>query len=244
MRELACCVRKLYGPAWKLKLRREVQMAKIKICGLTRMQDIEAVNEALPDFVGFVFAGSRRRIDENKARELKVCLNPLIKAVGVFVNEKIETIVRLCNSRVIDLIQLHGDEDETYIQRLRSHVSNEIIKAVRVREPEDVLRAMDLSCDYLLLDAYHRDQYGGTGMVFDWSVIPDIDKPYFLAGGINSGNIRRAIEQCRPYCVDVSSGVETGGYKDRAKIMEIVAETRRLSVSAHREQDTSEQQET
>jgi phosphoribosylanthranilate isomerase len=203
-------------------------MAKIKICGLMRVQDIAAVNDALPDYIGFVFARSKRRIDPWKARELRACLDPFIKAVGVFVNEDIKNIVKLCDSDVIDLIQLHGDENEEYINELKGHVSKKIIKAVRVRDTEDIIRAAGSSCDYMLLDAFQEGKYGGIGRAFDWSVIPDLKKPYFLAGGIDPDNIVRAIELCDPYCVDVSSGVETDGYKDPAKIAAITAKVREI----------------
>ena len=203
-------------------------MAKIKICGLMREQDIDAVNTALPDYIGFVFARSKRQIDEKKAKALKACLNPFIKAVGVFVNEEIKNVIKLCNSHVIDMIQLHGDENEDYIKRLKNCVSNKIIKAIRVKDLEDIKKAMEFSCDYLLFDAYHEGKYGGTGKTFDWSMIPDINKPYFLAGGINSDNIVQAIEQHSPYCIDVSSGVETNGYKDPEKIMDIVARAKQI----------------
>ena len=203
-------------------------MAKIKICGLMREQDIDAVNTNLPDYIGFVFARSKRQIDVKKAKALKDCLNPSIKTVGVFVNEEINNIIKLCNTKVIDLIQLHGDENEDYIRKLKDYVPNKIIKAVRVRDQEDIKKAMKFSCDYLLLDTYQRGEYGGTGKAFDWSVIPEISKPYFLAGGINSGNIEQAVKQCNPYCIDVSSGVETNGYKDPEKIKEIVAKVKQI----------------
>jgi len=146
-------------------------MAKIKICGLTRRQDIDAVNKALPDYIGFVFAKSRRQLDEKQAKGLKAYLNPAIKAVGVFVNEEIGTIARLCREGVIDLIQLHGDEDEDYIKKLRGLVPNKIIKAVRVKNQDDIKMAMDFSCDYLLFDAYQEGFYGGLGRTFDWSLV-------------------------------------------------------------------------
>ena len=128
----------------------------------------------------------------------------------------------------IDLVQLHGDENGDYIKALKSRVPNRIIKAVRVRSPEDVKRAVEFSCDYLLLDTWHEQHYGGTGNVFDWSLVPKTIKPFFLAGGINSANIAQAIEKLSPYAVDVSSGVETDGYKDPAKILEIVSRARRI----------------
>ncbi len=204
-------------------------MAKIKICGLTRRQDIDAVNTALPDYIGFVFAKSRRQVDEMQAKALKAALNPSIKAVGVFVNEEIGKIIRLCNSQVIDLIQLHGDENEDYIKKLKNCVPNKIIKAVRVKNREDIKKAMAFSSDYLLFDAYHESMYGGLGRTFDWSLISGVNRPFFLAGGINSDNIMRAITQCSPYCIDVSSGVETNGYKDPKKIMDIVAKAKQTN---------------
>lgn len=203
-------------------------MAKIKICGLSREQDIDAVNAALPDYIGFVFARSKRQVDENRAKELKKRLDPRIKAVGVFVNEDIEKVIKLCSSRVIDLIQLHGDENDDYIMRLKNYIPNEIIRAVRVKSWADIEKAKYFSCDYLLLDAYHEKDYGGTGKTFDWSVIPPLKKPFFLAGGINPGNAMYAIKHHNPYCIDVSSGVETNGYKDPKKIMDIVGMARQL----------------
>ncbi|MEG6616372.1 phosphoribosylanthranilate isomerase [Peptococcaceae bacterium 1198_IL3148] len=206
-------------------------MTKIKICGLMREQDIDTVNKALPDYIGFVFARSKRQIDANKAKTLKTRLHPFIKAVGVFVNEEIDNVVKLCNSQVIDIIQLHGDESEDYIRKLKNCVSNKIIKAIRVKGLEDIKRAMKFSCDYLLFDAYHEGIYGGSGNTFDWSIISnDINKPYFLAGGINSANIVQAIAQHSPYCIDISSGVETHGYKDPQKIMDIVARAKQNHV--------------
>lgn len=201
-------------------------MIKIKICGLMRKEDVDAVNVALPDYIGFVFARSRRQIDVSQAKVLKAYLDHSIKTVGVFVNEDEGNIIKLCVSGVIDFIQLHGDEGEEYIMKLRDNVPNQIIKAFRIREQNDIIKAMQFPCDYFLLDTYHGGQYGGTGKAFDWSFITDITKPYFLAGGINIDNIDKAIDQCSPYCIDVSSGVETNGYKDQKKVIEIVARAR------------------
>jgi len=202
-------------------------MSKIKICGLSRQKDIETVNEYLPDYIGFVFAqGSRRQVDEETARNLKADLNPSIKAVGVFVNEAPERIIRLCKSNIIDIVQLHGDEGEEYMKALKYHIPNQIIKAVRVRNTEDILHAIDLSCDFLLLDTYRENEYGGSGKTFDWSMISDISKPYFLAGGIHSDNVLQVINSYHPYCIDVSSGVETNGVKDAIKIKDIITKIR------------------
>lgn len=203
-------------------------MTKIKICGLSRLVDIEMVNEALPDYIGFVFAKSKRQVTEDTARQLKEKLNPNIQTVGVFVNEDIERMKRICYSGIIDIIQLHGDEDESYIKELKMVVNNKVIKAVRVRKRENIKAAEHLPCDYLLLDAYREDQYGGSGEAFDWTSIKEVNKPFFLAGGINAGNVCKAIELVKPYSIDVSSGVETDGYKDKNKIIEIITKVRNV----------------
>lgn len=195
---------------------------KIKICGLTRMQDIEYVNEALPDFIGFVFAESRRQISHEAAAKLKNVLDSKIKAVGVFVNNSIETIADLCDRGVIDYVQLHGDENKEYISSLLQKVSTPIIKAIRVKDADSVEAAEQLLCDFLLLDAYSDNKFGGTGKTFDWEFAKRIDKPFFLAGGIDLGNAKTALENAKPYCLDVSSGVETNGLKDRNKINQLV----------------------
>jgi phosphoribosylanthranilate isomerase len=201
-------------------------MAKIKICGLSRPVDIETVNEALPDYIGFVFAESRRQVGEHTAKSLKELLDPRIRAVGVFVNEDMDKIIRLCRLGIIDIIQLHGDESEDYLADLRKEVSNPVIGAVRVRSAWDIIEAENRACDYLLLDAYKDNRYGGSGEVFDWSVITRLEKPFFLAGGIHAENVIAAIRSSNPYCIDVSSGVETGGFKDRNKIIDIVTKVR------------------
>ncbi len=201
-------------------------MSKIKICGLSRPLDIATVNYILPDYIGFVFAKSSRQVSLDLAKALKDNLDTSIEAVGVFVNEEIEHIVTLCDTHVIDIIQLHGDEDEDYIKKLQAYVPNKIIKAIRVKDSEDIKRANRVTCDYLLFDTYQNNKFGGSGKVFDWSLLSNINKPYFLAGGLDSSNILQAQEQCKPYCIDVSSGVETDGYKDSSKIIDIVTKIR------------------
>ena len=161
------------------------------------------------------------------AKLLKEKLDPSIKTIGVFVNEEIKNIITLYNHKSIDLIQLHGEEDEEYIKKLRHFIPAKIIKAVRVKNVREIILANELSCDYLLLDAYNKVKYGGSGETFDWSVITNMGKPYFLAGGIHSGNVKQAMKQCNPYCIDVSSGVETDGFKDPYKIIDIVGKVRK-----------------
>lgn len=197
-------------------------MSKIKICGLSRECDIDFVNIAKPDFIGFVFAEkSKRRVDFDTALKLKNQLDKNIQAVGVFVNNDMDFVLSLVNNGIIDLIQLHGDEDENCIMSLKEKTSAKIIKAVRVKTTENILRADKLPIDYLLLDTYTKGEYGGSGKTFDWNMIPKISKPYFLAGGLNSENIKSALK-VGAYCLDVSSGAETDGKKDKEKIIKIV----------------------
>ena len=197
-------------------------MTKIKICGLMRSEDIEAVNEAKPDFIGFVFAkGRKRTVTHETAARLKAMLIPQIKAVGVFLDNDADEVLSLANDGVIDIIQLHGSEDSEYIAYIRSHTDKPIIKAVSVINAEDILLADKLDVDYLLLDTYNKNITGGTGEVFDWNIIPKVGKPFFLAGGLNEDNIAGALN-VGAYCLDVSSGAETDGKKDRGKIINLV----------------------
>ncbi|MBH1941754.1 phosphoribosylanthranilate isomerase [Mobilitalea sibirica] len=201
-------------------------MTKIKICGLTQKTDIEAVNEVLPDYIGFVFAESKRQVSDEQARQLKLLLNPTIQSVGVFVNEDIKRIEHLCKMGILDLVQLHGDEDDEYMRKLRKLIPNPIIKAIRIGDGRNMDVEKQTMADYTLLDTYKKDLYGGSGEVFNWNLIKDVGKPFFLAGGIHEGNIMNAVIKCRPYCIDVSSGVETNGLKDPDKIKAIVTKIR------------------
>lgn len=197
---------------------------KIKICGLSREEDITMANLYKPHFIGFVFyPPSRRYVTPQKAAELKKLLHSGIKAVGVFVNGEISLIESLCSQGIIDMVQLHGDEDEEYMVRLKEVIQKPIIKAVRVKNAEEILAAEALPCEYLLLDTFHERNYGGSGETFDHRIIPPIKKPYFLAGGLNANNIGKAGRTCNPFAFDVSSGCETQGYKDEMKFMGVVA---------------------
>lgn len=189
---------------------------KIKICGLTRPEDIDAVNQALPDFAGFVFARSKRQITAETAAQLRAALDPRIPAVGVFVNQPLPDILSLARAGTIQFIQLHGQEEESIIMELKKRTDCPVIKAVRVETPEDIRAAERLSADYLLLD----NGAGGTGKAFDWSLIGEISKPFFLAGGLNAGNIQDA-RHFYAFCLDVSSGAETDGKKDPHKIRQL-----------------------
>lgn len=205
---------------------------KIKICGLTRPQDIDCVNKLQPDYIGFVFAKSKRQVSSATAAQLKAMLSSQIKAVGVFVNDDAAHIARLANSGVIDLIQLHGDEDAAYCTQLKKLTAAPLIKAVRVRGAESLTGINAYLCDYFLFDTYVSGAYGGSGQQFDTSLLAaaQINRPYFIAGGLNAENIGRAL-QAQPsniFGVDVSGGVETNGVKDPAKIAKFIAEVRRL----------------
>ena len=194
-------------------------MTKIKLCGLSRACDIETANRLSPEYIGFVFAAkSIRYVSSEKAAELKKMLHPSIKAVGVFVREHPETVAELLRSGTIDIAQLHGGESEDYIKQLRTLTDKPLIKAYRIDTEQDVEAANMSSADYVLLDSGQ----GGTGTTFDWNLLEKIDRPYFLAGGLNADNVRDAIERLNPYAVDVSSGIETDGHKDSRKMEDFV----------------------
>lgn len=207
-------------------------MTRVKICGLKRAEDVGYVNESLPEYAGFVFAGSKRKVTDEQAEIFSRMLDERIIPVGVFVNESVDHILSLVEKKVIRAVQLHGDEDEAYIQQLRAGLRSnkefvKIIKAVRVKSREQIVEAEKLSCDYLLLDTWQKDAYGGCGKQFDKSLIPEnMSKPYFLAGGLAADNIRENIQICHPYAVDVSSAVETDGKKDQKKIQEFIERVR------------------
>ena len=207
---------------------KESYMTRIKLCGLRRAEDIQYVNELLPEYIGFVFAKeSRRYVTKDEARLLKCKLDNRISAVGVFVNETIENIAKLLNENIIDMVQLHGNENEEYISSLRQVKQCTIIKAFRVRNRADVLKALNSPADYVLLDSG-----SGSGEAFDWSVLEKltreikIDRPYFLAGGLEPSNVRNAISRLKPFAVDASSSLEADGYKDREKMKAFVMAVR------------------
>lgn len=205
-------------------------MSLIKICGLMRECDIDFVNKYKPDYIGFVFSTKpnrfRRQITPQQAQILKNRLDKNIKSVGIFVNEPVEFIAELCNNNTVDVVQLHGDENEEYIISLKKLINKPISKAVRVQSAEQILEAEKLSCDYLLLDAYKKNIYGGTGEMFNWDIIPKLKKPFFLAGGLSAENLKNAVNTVNPYCVDLSSSVETDGFKDEQKIKAVIEQIR------------------
>ena len=193
---------------------------KIKICGLRRREDILAVNESGPDYCGFIieFPKSFRSVTAEKVRELVKELSPEIQPVGVFVNASMELVTGLLNDGTLAAAQLHGQEDEAYIRRIQKNTGHQVIKAFSVKTAQDIEKALKSPADYILLD----QGGGGTGQTFDWSLIPEIDRPFFLAGGLGADNLETAVRTIHPYAVDLSSSVETDGMKDRDKILKAV----------------------
>ena len=200
-------------------------LPKIKICGLTSLADIDAVNQARPDYAGFVFAPSRRQVTPEQASRLRAALAPGITPVGVFVDEPgIGLIWRLAHDGIIALAQLHGHEDEAFVAQVRERAQTPVIKAVRLADSANPLVASSFdypAADYLLLDST-----AGSGRPFDWGDIPPLAKPFFLAGGIGLDNIEAALAVPGVFAVDVSSGAERAGHKDPALIAELVHRTR------------------
>lgn len=200
-------------------------MTKIKICGLRRPEDIAYVNEAKPDFAGFIIdvPKSRRNVPREKVRELTTLLSPEILPVGVFVNAPMETILSLVTDGTLKAVQLHGQESQSYLEELKKQVAVPLIRAFSIRSPEDLTEAEKSPADFVLLD----NGAGGTGETFDWSLLSSFDRPFFLAGGLRLENITEAVSRFHPYALDLSSGVETDGYKDKEKIIAAVAAVRR-----------------
>lgn len=209
-------------------------MSRIKICGLRREEDIRFANEIQPDFVGFVFAPSKRKVTVEEAQCLRQLLRPEIPAVGVFVNASEEEILEPVRRQVIQMIQLHGQESTDFVQQIRAKTGLPVIQAVSVKKREDILRCRELKADYLLLD----QGAGGTGKAFDWSLLTGeterseleqiIGKPFFLAGGISAQNVEEAIARFHPFAVDASSSVETDGVKNFEKMKELTELVRKI----------------
>ena len=195
-------------------------MVKIKICGIKRLEDIEMVNRYKPDYIGFVFADSKRKVSHDLAKELRNNLDSDIIPVGVFVDSPQDEILKLFDDGIIEIAQLHGSESEQYILDLKKKTNGElkIINAIEMTQEIDLLEYNDSNSDYLLLDSGK-----GSGKTFDWSLIrKDIKKEFFLAGGLNSKNVTQAIDEFNPYAIDLSSSLETNGFKDENKIKEIM----------------------
>ena len=229
----------LYGPTY--------YTPKVKMCGISKVETISAVVESKPDYMGLVFAPSKRQVTVDQAKTLVEELhkqytkrynngteqsnNDEIKTVGVFVNETLDNLVTIAKETNLDAVQLHGDEDEAFIQSLKERTNVEVWKAVQIRSAVDAETWIDSSADMLLFDAYHKDERGGTGEVFDWSCLDEFERPFMLAGGIDCTNVARAIRTVRPYGIDISSGIETAGVKDDEKIKAFTNIVRTIAMS-------------
>ena len=238
----------LYGPTY--------YTPKVKMCGISNVETIPAIIDAKPDYMGLVFAPSKRQVTVEQAKtlveelykqnvvgnnseveqtepvtSLDTASSETIKTVGVFVNETVENLLKIAEEVKLDVIQLHGDEDESFIQILKEQSNVEVWKAVQVRSAADTEKWIDSSADMLLFDAYHKDERGGTGEVFDWSSLDEFERPFMLAGGIDSTNVARAIRTVRPYGLDISSGIETNGVKDDEKMKAFTNIVRTIALS-------------
>ena len=238
----------LYGPTY--------YTPKVKMCGISNVETIPAIVDAKPDYMGLVFAPSKRQVTVEQAKtlveelykqnvvgnnseaeqtepvtSLDTASSETIKTVGVFVNETIENLLKIAEEVKLDVIQLHGDEDESFIQILKEQSNVEVWKAVQVRSAADAEKWIDSSADMLLFDAYHKDERGGTGEVFDWSSLDEFERPFMLAGGIDSTNVARAIRTVRPYGIDISSGIETNSVKDNEKMKAFTNIVRTIALS-------------
>ena len=238
----------LYGPTY--------YTPKVKMCGISKVETIPAIVDAKPDYMGLVFAPSKRQVTVEQAKtlveelykqnvvgnnseveqtepvtSLDTASSETIKTVGVFVNETVENLLKIAEEVKLDVIQLHGDEDESFIQILKEQSNVEVWKAVQVRSAADAEKWIDSSADMLLFDAYHKDERGGTGEVFDWSSLDEFERPFMLAGGIDSTNVARAIRTVRPYGIDISSGIETNGVKDNEKMKAFTNIVRTIALS-------------
>ena len=238
----------LYGPTY--------YTPKVKMCGISNVETIPAIIDAKPDYMGLVFAPSKRQVTVEQAKtlveelykqnvvgnnseveqtepvtSLDTASSETIKTVGVFVNETVENLLKIAEEVKLDVIQLHGDEDESFIQILKEQSNVEVWKAVQVRSAADAEKWIDSSADMLLFDAYHKDERGGTGEVFDWSSLDEFERPFMLAGGIDSTNVARAIRTVRPYGIDISSGIETNSVKDNEKMKAFTNIVRTIALS-------------
>lgn len=202
-------------------------MTLVKICGIRRAEDIEYLNNLKPDYAGFVFAESKRKVDVNTAYNLIKNLDRQIKKVGVFVNEKVSVVKDVADYLNLDVLQFHGDESQDYIDNFDDYT---VWKAIRISEKSDVFRLQDYHADGLLLDSKIKGFYGGSGVKFDWNLVKDVKDnlkcKIILAGGINPGNALKAVETVRPDVIDASSGVEVDGFKNYQLMKDLICKVR------------------
>ena len=208
-------------------------MSKVKICGVKRQDDIKYINRYLPEYVGVVFANSRRQVSPENAKALIANLDKRVKAVGVFVNEPTERVLEIAHKCKLDVVQVHGDETPEYIYALKKQFDSyrkkvDVWKAVRVRNKDSVEQIKHYNADAFVLDAFVEGSYGGAGKTFDWEVAVEAGKygRIILAGGLNIKNVHDAIRSVEPTAVDVSTGVESDGMKDEDKIKRFICRVR------------------
>lgn len=200
-------------------------MMNVKICGIMSFEAASWARDAGADLIGFVFAKSSRRIPSEFARQLAEAVGPNVKKVGVFVNEKEETVRAIAKEVGLDYVQLHGDEPADYAERLGLPV----IKAFSVKDGVPFEEMFAYPADFVLIDSPPAQYRGGSGRTFDWSLLdhPAVDRSrLILAGGLHEFNVKEAAQSVQPYAVDVSSGVETDGRKDEVKIFEFVKQAK------------------
>lgn len=202
-------------------------MSLIKFCGLFQDDDIMYANKLKPDYIGFVFAESRRKVSIEQSIHLKSMLDKDIKSVGVFLNNTYEEIINICSKNIIDIIQIHGNISDEFIDKLKSDTNKIVIKAINIKDLADILSLEKSHADYVLIDS----PKAGSGIKFDYSILQSaisqgFNRDYFLAGGINIKNIDDALNM-KPYCIDISSGIEKDGVKNYKLMEEIIKKVRR-----------------
>ena len=205
-----------------------MSVTKIKICGLRSEEDIRIVNRCQPDYAGFICCSRfRRYVPPDTLEQLSKLLHPEIRKVGVFVDQPVEQIAQIVRRQLVDIIQLHGCEDERYISGLRQLIPSEIriMKAYQIHSAEDICQVEASTADDVLLDGGQ-----GSGQTFDWRKIESMNRPFFLAGGLNPENVEEAVRRLHPCAVDVSSGVETDGHKDEEKVRQLISRVREMNV--------------
>ena len=203
-----------------------MSVTKIKICGLRSEEDIRIVNRCQPDYAGFICCSRfRRYVPSDTLEQLSKLLHPGIRKVGVFVDQPVEQIAQIVRRQLVDIIQLHGCEDERYISGLRQLIPSEIriMKAFQIHSAENICQVEASTADDVLLDGGQ-----GSGQTFDWRKIESMNRPFFLAGGLNPENVEEAVRRLHPCAVDVSSGVETDGHKDEEKVRQLIRRVREM----------------
>ena len=203
-----------------------MSVTKIKICGLRSEEDIRIVNRCQPDYAGFICCSRfRRYVPSDTLEQLSKLLHPGIRKVGVFVDQPVEQIAQIVRRQLVDIIQLHGCEDERYISGLRQLIPSEIriMKAFQIHSAENICQVEASTADDVLLDGGQ-----GSGQTFDWRKIESLNRPFFLAGGLNPENVEEAVRRLHPCAVDVSSGVETDGHKDEEKVRQLIRRVREM----------------